>query len=144
MNFDKIVKTAKKEYKSLYESEDPLILIGSATCGKSAGASLIKSVIEDELEKNGKNAEIIEVGCIGLCYAEPIITIFKQGRPGIVYGNLTKKIAKEIIKSYILDDDPVPEYALGTLGEGNIGDIPLFFDTEVAGNCHDRRNCPQN
>ena len=47
MNFDKIVNTAKKEYKSLYEGEDPLILIGSATCGKSAGASLVKSAIQE-------------------------------------------------------------------------------------------------
>lgn len=131
MNFDKIVNTAKKEYKSLYESENPLILIGSATCGNSAGAQLIKSVIEDELRKNDVNAEIIEVGCIGLCYTEPIITIFKQGRPGIVYGNVTKKTVLEIIKSYILNDDPLPEYAIGTVGEGHIGDIPQFFDIEV-------------
>ncbi len=131
MNFDKIVNTAKKGYRSLYESEDPLILIGSATCGNSAGASLIKSVIEDELRENDVNADIIEVGCIGLCYAEPVITIFKQGSPGIVYGSLTKKTASKIIKSYIVGNDPLPEYALGTIGEGNIEDIPQFFDTEV-------------
>ena len=131
MNFDKIVKTAKREYESLYRSEDPLILIGSATCGKSAGAALVKSVIQEELEKNDVNAEIIEVGCIGLCYAEPIITIFKQGKPGIFYGNITKKTAQKIIKSYLVEGDPLPEYALGTIGEGKIEDIPLFFDTEV-------------
>ncbi|MGB9977927.1 NADH-ubiquinone oxidoreductase-F iron-sulfur binding region domain-containing protein [Methanobacterium sp.] len=131
MNFDKIVKTAKKEYESLYKSEDSLILIGSATCGKSAGAAVIKSVIQEELEKNNVNAEIIEVGCIGLCYAEPIITIFKQGKPGIFYGNVTKKTAVEIIKSYIVEDNPLPEYALGTIGEGRIENIPLFLDTEV-------------
>ena len=131
MNFDKIVKTAKKEYESLYKNEDPVILIGSATCGKSAGAALVKSVIQDELEKNEVNAEIIEVGCIGLCYAEPIITIFKQGKPGIFYGNVTKKTAQEIIKSYIVEDDPLPEYALGTVGEGKIEGISPFFDTEV-------------
>ena len=131
MNFDKIVNTAKKEYESLYKSEKPLILIGSATCGRSAGASLIKSVIQDELEKNGIDAEVVEVGCIGLCYAEPIITIFKQGKPGIFYGNVTKKTAAEIIKSYLVENNPLPEYALGTTGEGKIEGIPLFFDTEV-------------
>ena len=131
MNFDNIVKTAKKEYESLYKSEDPLILIGSATCGKSAGAALVKSVIQDELEKEGVNAEIIEVGCIGLCYAEPIITIFKHGKPGIFYGKVTKKTAQKIVKSYIVEDNPLPEYALGTVGEGEIEGIPPFFDNEV-------------
>ena len=131
MNFDNIVKTAKKEYESLYKSEDPLILIGSATCGKSAGAALVKSVIQDELEKEGVDAEIIEVGCIGLCYAEPIITIFKHGKPGIFYGKVTKKTAAEIVKSYIVEDNPLPEYALGTVGEGKIEGIPPFFDNEV-------------
>ena len=131
MHFDKIVNTAKKEYKSLYECEDTLIFIGSATCGKSAGASLIQSVIQEELEKKGIDAEIIEVGCIGLCYAEPIITIFKKGNPGIFYGNVTSKIAQKIVNSYIVGDDPLPEYALGTIGKGKVENIPVFFDTEV-------------
>ena len=128
MNFNKIAKKAKKEYNSLYKGENPLIFIGSATCGNSAGATALKPVIENVLEKNNLNAEIIEVGCIGLCYAEPIITIFKKGKPGIFYGHVNPKVASNIIESYLIRDDPLPEYALGTIGDEEIEGINPFFD----------------
>jgi len=131
MNYNEMAKKAKEEYTSLFEREDPLILIGSATCGNSAGASALEPVIQETLQKHNLKAEIMEVGCIGLCYAEPIITIFKKGKPGIFYGYITPRIAPQVIESYLVNDDPLPEYALGTIGEGKIDDIPRFFDIPV-------------
>ena len=93
MNFKDLIKQSKKEYRALYENQNPVILVGSATCGNSAGARAVKSAMEEELEKNCAQAEIILVGCIGLCYAEPIIAIIKKDRPLIFYGNVTPEIA---------------------------------------------------
>ncbi len=31
-----------------------------------------------ELEKHNVVAEVIDVGCIGLCYLEPLVTIIKK------------------------------------------------------------------
>ncbi|MBI5680397.1 MAG: NADH-quinone oxidoreductase subunit NuoF [Methanobacterium sp.] len=131
MNFNKITQKAKEEYNSLYEREDPLILIGSATCGNSAGASALIPIIEETLEDHDLKAEIMEVGCIGICYVEPIITVFKKGKPGIFYGNITPKIATKIVESYLINDDPLPEHALGTVGKGEIQGINSFFDMPV-------------
>ena len=36
---------------------------------------------------------LVEVGCIGLCYAEPIVSVFPPSQPGIVYGNVTPPFA---------------------------------------------------
>ena len=38
-------------------------------------------------------AEIREVGCIGLCYAEPLVSITKPGRPEVFYENVTPEKA---------------------------------------------------
>jgi len=131
MDYKKTAQKAKQEYGSLYKMDDPLILIGSATCGNSAGASALQPVIKETLREHEINAQIMEVGCIGLCYAEPIITIFKKGKPGIFYGYVTPKIVPQIIESYLINDDPMSEYVLGTVGEGKIGGIPEFFEIPV-------------
>lgn len=131
MNFEGIVNRAKREYKELYENEEPLILIGSATCGNSAGASALKPVIEEKLQNVNLNCKIVEVGCIGLCFAEPIITVIKPHKPWIFYGNVTPGVALKIIDSYLLNDNPLPQYALGTVGEDEIDGIEPLYETEV-------------
>ncbi|MBP1944964.1 NADH-quinone oxidoreductase subunit NuoF [Methanobacterium petrolearium] len=131
MDFDKQVQIAEKELKGLYESEKPVVLVGSATCGNSAGAEEIRSVIQEECIKNDIDCKIVQVGCIGLCYAEPIITIIKPDNPQIFYGNLTPKIARELVNAYIDGDDPLAKYALGTTGEGKLENIPHLFDLPV-------------
>ncbi|HSO25334.1 MAG TPA: NADH-ubiquinone oxidoreductase-F iron-sulfur binding region domain-containing protein, partial [Methanobacteriaceae archaeon] len=126
MNFQKMVQQEKKDYDLLF-SDKNAVLIGSATCGNSAGAQTAKEVIESEMENAGYGAELIDVGCIGLCYAEPIIMVLKPQKPAIIYGNVTKKAAKEIAQSHVIGGVPLPEYALGSWGEGEIGEItPLF------------------
>lgn len=131
MNFQEIVEKANKSYDSLLNNEKPVILVGSATCGNSAGAKAVSSAIKEELEKNNIDHEIIDVGCIGLCYVEPIITIIKPGKPWIFYGNLDADIALDIVKSDIIENKPVHEYTLGTFGEEKIEGISPLFESEV-------------
>lgn len=113
MNFNKLIKQSKTEYQKLLGDETPVIMIGAATCGNSAGAQAVKTALEEELEKNQIECKIVEVGCIGLCYAEPIITIIKKGKPAIFYHEVTPKIAAELVNSYLLGDDPLSDHALG-------------------------------
>jgi NADH-quinone oxidoreductase subunit F len=131
MDFDKQVQIAEVELQGLYRGEKPVVLVGSATCGNSAGAEEIRSVIQEECIKNDIDCNIVKVGCIGLCYAEPIITIIKPGNPQIFYGNVTPKIAGELVHAYIDGDDPLAEYALGTTGEGKLENVPHLFDLPV-------------
>lgn len=115
MNFNDFIKQSRAEYHNLIHDETPVIMIGAATCGNSAGAQTIKTTMEEELIKNQAKCKIIEVGCIGLCYAEPIIFIIKKGNPIIFYDKITPKIAKELVDSYILGDDPLLKHAIGTM-----------------------------
>ena len=115
MNFNDFIKQSKAEFRDILNNDIPIVLIGAATCGNSAGAQSIKTAVEEELQKTKSECRIIEVGCIGLCYAEPIITIIKKGNPAIFYRNITPKIAAELVNSYINGDDPLLEYVIGTL-----------------------------
>ena len=64
-----------------------------------------------------------------MCYAEPIVGIAKPGRPLICYGEVTSQRAAELVDAYPLGDDPLPAYALGTLGDGGIAGIPDLLQT---------------
>ncbi|GAI41719.1 unnamed protein product, partial [marine sediment metagenome] len=69
---------------------------------------------------------VIEVGCMGHCYAEPIVIITKPGYPPICYGHVNAVIAERLIREFILGDDPCLEFALGALEENDL--VPSFSD----------------
>ena len=130
--FDEICRRANEDWQSLNQGDQPLILIGMATCGRSAGAGEVREAIEAKAKTLGLTPRIIEVGCMGLCYAEPIVSIHKSSREGICYGNVTPEVADKLLEGYLAGDDPVAEHALGSVGDeavdsvGPLGETPVF------------------
>jgi NADH-quinone oxidoreductase subunit F len=131
MDFTEIKKRAIAEWQALQNSGRTRIYIGTATCGRASGAMDILDVIKEELTANKIDADIIQVGCIGMCYIEPILDIQKPGRPRVSYGRMTPAKVKRLAREFILGDNPCPELALGTIGEGNVDGIPDFFKTPM-------------
>ena len=128
MNFTEIKKKADDEWGKLQNSDKPTLFIGAATCGRSAGALEVKKVFEEAFEQKQIAANVVEVGCLGPCWAEPLISIQKPGGPNIFYKNVTPKIAGKLVESFLESDDPLPKYALGLVGDKNGYDIPGLWD----------------
>ena len=128
MTFDEIQSKAVLEWEALEHSAKPRIFIGTATCGRAAGALTVLEAINSELAKRNIEAIITPVGCIGLCYAEPLVDIVKPNRPRICYGNVTPEVVPRLIEDYIINDNPCPDLALGTIGNGTIDGIPKLFE----------------
>lgn len=131
MSFDEIQKQAIAEWETLQHSEKPRILVGTATCGRAAGALAVLETIERELSRLGIEAIVTQVGCIGLCYAEPIVDIIKPNRPRISYGSVTPEIVSHLIEDYIINDNPRSDLALGFIGEGSVDGIPRLSELPV-------------
>ncbi|MBK5106045.1 MAG: (2Fe-2S) ferredoxin domain-containing protein, partial [Burkholderiales bacterium] len=87
--FDAAVKTAKSEWDRLRSGKRPIIHIGSATCGLAAGAGALTEEIRRELRRLKVDAEVVPVGCIGMCFAEPLIDIEVPGSPRVCYAGVT-------------------------------------------------------
>ena len=125
------IREARRKWAALQESKVPLIYVGTATCGRAAGAMEVIAAVRQTLKENRRKAKIIEVGCIGPCYLEPLMDIALPDTPRISYGNVNPAKARAIIKSYLLEGDPRPNYAIGHFGNGNrpaVEGIPAFFD----------------
>jgi NADH-quinone oxidoreductase subunit F len=129
MTFEEIANKAKLEWEGLQNSA--FILVGTATCGRAAGALDVVDAFNKELTRQGLEVPIIQVGCTGLCHADPFVTISKPGSLRVAYANVTPEIVPRLVEGYIAGDDPCLELALGTLEGGGgeaiyIPELPRF------------------
>jgi len=124
--FQEIKNRAEAQWRELWDSNKPVILVGTATCGRAAGALEVLQTLRDEVKKQNLDCPVIEVGCMGHCYTEPIVIISKPGYPPICYGRVNPVIAERLIKDFILGDDPCFEFVLGALEENDL--IPSLAD----------------
>ena len=124
MTFDEIRQTAIAKWEDLQQRTR--ILVGTATCGRAAGAMDVVKAFEKALARNSSDAVVSRVGCLGLCYAEPLVVIMKPDEFSVCYGNVTPDIVPRLVDGYVLDDDPSLDIALGTLGldEGGAAYVP--------------------
>lgn len=128
MSFADIQKRAIAEWDALRHGPTPGILVGAGTCGRAAGAEAVLAEIDRELTWRNIDAIVMQVGCVGLCYAEPLVDIIKPGRPRICYGNVTPEIVAQLIEDYLVKGNPRSDLALGTIGHGVVDGIPNLFE----------------
>lgn len=85
-----------------------VIRVAMATCGIAAGAREIMNYFSDEVRTRGLTQVMVtQSGCMGYCYAEPTVEVRVPGKEPIVYGDVTKDRAKEILEKYILGGELV-------------------------------------
>jgi len=131
VNFEELLKDSRSRFRDLEDSQRPWIRIGTAVCGEAAGASSVLEAFRTEIDKRGISANLTAVGCLGLCYAEPLVDIMKPGKPRVFYRNVTPELVPVLIESYLEGDDPNPDLALGYLGEQHIEGIASLHDLPV-------------
>ncbi|HPD61100.1 MAG TPA: NADH-quinone oxidoreductase subunit F, partial [Thermodesulfobacteriota bacterium] len=128
MTFEKLEKRARKNWEDIEDGFTPIIRVGAATCGLAAGAGEVIEAIEEEIRKLSLSVKVIKAGCIGCCYAEPLMDIKKPGKPRIMYNYVIPDKVREIMRDYLVSDNPRPDLAMGTVGGDTIEDIPKFFE----------------
>jgi NADH:ubiquinone oxidoreductase subunit F (NADH-binding)/NAD-dependent dihydropyrimidine dehydrogenase PreA subunit/(2Fe-2S) ferredoxin len=130
-DFERIRTQAEKKWNALKASKIPVIYLGTASCGRAAGAGGVLDAVEGTLKRKRLKAKIVQVGCIGPCYLEPLMDIAAPGRPRISYANMNPQKAKRVIESYLIKGDPLLQFAVGHFGDKDWHSedgIPRFFD----------------
>ena len=125
---DKKIASAKKAWASFQDNKEPVIYIGAASCGRAAGALDLITEIDSFLKKNKVKAKVIQVGCIGPCYLEPLIDIKMHGQPRVSYNNVNARTLSMILKSHLIEGVPHAKLAIGHFGEKDFDGIPPFYE----------------
>ncbi|MBI2831709.1 MAG: SLBB domain-containing protein [Chloroflexi bacterium] len=118
--FQELKVCAEAHWKGLWKSGRTVITVGTAACGQAAGALEVLQAFRDEVSKLNLDCRVIEVGCMGHCYAEPIVIISKPGYPAICYGHVNPVIAGTLVKEFVAGDNPCLEFVLGALEKNDL------------------------
>ncbi len=73
-----------------------VVYVGAGTCGLGAGAGKTLDAVKRYLAFHDLDAEVVEVGCIGLCSAEPIVDIQLPGRTRLSFQKVSQDRVKEV------------------------------------------------
>jgi NADH:ubiquinone oxidoreductase subunit F (NADH-binding)/NAD-dependent dihydropyrimidine dehydrogenase PreA subunit len=123
--------TALEEWQNLENSAIPVIYFGMASCGRAAGAMEVRKAVEEALDENFLSARLVDVGCIGPCYLEPLMDIALPGWARVSYSQMTPARAKKLVIAAIKNGAPPLEDAVGVLDpveNRQTGGLPRFFD----------------
>ncbi|MDQ7824347.1 MAG: NADH-quinone oxidoreductase subunit NuoF [Candidatus Eremiobacteraeota bacterium] len=85
------------------------ILVGTGTCGISAGALSVMEALKKEVKERDLEIPVEETGCCGMCYREVLVEIRDNGRSRI-YGEVTPKRVSRILEEDIMGHSPVEEW----------------------------------
>jgi len=75
------------------------IQVGASRCGLARGAQEVIAAFEKELKAQQLDGIVIPVGCIGMCYEEPLVEILLPGKPKLTYGSITADLVPSLVKS---------------------------------------------
>jgi hypothetical protein len=96
-------KLAELRYESVTK---PVIYIGAGTCGLGAGAGKTLKATEAFLFEQKIDAEIVEVGCIGLCAYEPMLDIQMPGKTRLSFSKVSEKITAKLLEAVFNNELP--------------------------------------
>ena len=91
----------------MYGKEKIRIRVHMGTSGLASGAKAIFDFLKDELEKRSIDASVISAGDMGYSFAEPTIEVKRLSEDPVVFGNVDKLKADEIIEKFIKNGELV-------------------------------------
>lgn len=87
------------------------IIVGMGTSGIAAGAKDTLAAFLKELEERGlTTVSLRQTGSLGLDHAEPTVEVRMKDMPTVIYGNVTPKVATQIIEQHVLGGTLVDEH----------------------------------
>jgi NADH:ubiquinone oxidoreductase subunit F (NADH-binding)/(2Fe-2S) ferredoxin len=99
--------------RRLYHPDDITVNVGLAMCGIANGA---QKSFERALSVYPENSGVRlgQTGCIGFCEFEPLVEIFADGKPRLIYKNVTEDRVLDVIQDYTKENFN-PKWILGQM-----------------------------
>jgi NADH:ubiquinone oxidoreductase subunit F (NADH-binding)/(2Fe-2S) ferredoxin/Pyruvate/2-oxoacid:ferredoxin oxidoreductase delta subunit len=117
---------AEAEHSQKRPADRTQILIGLGTCGIAAGGLDVLNALRQKLSALSITADIVPVGCIGMCFEEPLVDIVKPGAPRISYSRVTPKSVQEIVDDHLVHGNVRKDLAYAVIGDQPLDGIPAW------------------
>jgi len=109
----------KEDLQSKTKKDTTKLLVGLGTCGTAAGAKDVMSALKDRFGKS-EDIELVQVGCVGFCYAEPTVEVIYPDGESTLLGYLTAENAGDVINLHISNRKTDSKHVL-TLNVAKLG-----------------------
>lgn len=118
-----------------------VICVGTGTCGIAAGARETLQAITEEIARRNVAAQVVGVGCIGMCAKEPLVDIQLNGGSRVLYANIQSDKVARLVDEHVVNRQPVREWVICRLSDGEQPDnepqailnLPQFRDLPFTG-----------
>lgn len=102
------LKKLKTEVRNRMSAKEKIsVRVHMGTSGLASGAKEIYEFLKVELEKRNVDAIVMSTGDMGYSFAEPTMEVKLPGETPVVFGNVDKLKADEIIEKYIRNGELV-------------------------------------
>ncbi|MFH1429570.1 MAG: NADH-ubiquinone oxidoreductase-F iron-sulfur binding region domain-containing protein [Candidatus Margulisiibacteriota bacterium] len=108
----------------------PVIYVGMGTCGIGAGADKTLKKINEYIQQNNIDAEVVAVGCVGYCAAEPIVDIHMPGHARLSFQEVTEDKVSDLLQA-VLNGDIPKDLLIGQYTDNDgapYSDVPLISE----------------
>lgn len=95
---DDLGRLAARGQLTLYP-EQPKVIVGTATCGRAAGALAVLEAAREEVVRLGLPWLVSETGCIGWCSQEPLLDLWLPAHGRVTYGGVKPADARRIVRA---------------------------------------------
>ncbi len=126
MSFQEISERAGAAWKRFLEPDSPLVIIGAGTCGRAAGADELLEIAAAWCDSLHSKALLCEVGCLGLCNAEPLVELARPAGPRVLFGGVTSDRLPELLRQFFDAGQNAPDGALAVTGGTTADGLPRF------------------
>ncbi len=124
--YKEIRQAAHKAWDAVARPRRTLIKVGVATCSRAVGADETLAALRRAVEERQLEADVMLTGCLGLCYAEPIVEVQRPGRPAVLYQHLTADKVPALVERAIAADGIATEHTLAVVDGEPLGGVPVL------------------
>lgn len=92
-----------------------VIRVGMSTCGIAAGAEEVARALIEGVRERGLDVEVRKTGCVGACYAEPLVEVLVEGMEPAYYGPVRPADADLILDTHVTLRRPIKRLEVSEL-----------------------------
>jgi NADP-reducing hydrogenase subunit HndB len=109
----RIREKAQKDVELRQKQARVRIVVGMGTSGIAAGArDVLKTFVEEVGKRNLSDVVVTQTGEKGLASQEPMVEVFEEDKPAVVYGNMDPEKARKVVVEHVVNGHPVSEFAI--------------------------------